>query len=161
MTTEEKQTLLLQQLDDYLTEQGDYLDQCIVKLTGRPHVPDEQNVAFLEVDDRLARPMIEDAVSAFTRDRSWPTLDYRECLHLIYRAHIARKVIQAVLRGDPQATAMKAALPDLQNREDTLRWFLVALWNLGGKAFLRAMGDDWLKTRGQVVDKPPDDSGQA
>ena len=155
--TESEQTLLLRQWDDYLAAQGRYLDECIVKLTGKPHTPSEHNVAFLLVDEELAKPVIEDAVKVFINENGWPSLEYRECLHLIYRAHIARKVIQSVLRGDPQAALMKPALPDLTNRKDALRWFLVDLWNIGGRVFLRAMGDDWLKARGQIVDKPPND----
>jgi hypothetical protein len=115
----------------------------------RPHVPDEQNVSFLQVDERLAKPAIEKAVAAFIRDGSWPTLDYRECLHLTFRAHLARETILAVLRGTPQGMAIKPALPDLENREAALRWFLVDLWNLGGKPFLAVMADTWVKTRGK------------
>jgi len=43
--------------------------------------------------------------------------------------------------------APKPALPDLENREDAIRWFLIDLWNLVGKTFLAVMADDWLKGR--------------
>lgn len=80
--TEFEQILLLQRWDDFLAAQGVYFDARIVELQERPHVPDEENVAFLQVDERLAKPAIEKAVAAFIRDGSWPTLGYRECLHL-------------------------------------------------------------------------------
>ena len=154
--TESDQILLLQKWDAFLAAQGTYFDACIVKLIGHPHVADEESVAFLQVDDKLAKPAVEKAAAAFIRDGTWPTLDYRECLHLILRAHVARATILAVLGGTPQAMAIKAALPDLENRGAAIRWFLVDLWNVAGKPFLAGMADDFLKTRGQIVDRPPD-----
>jgi hypothetical protein len=145
--TESEQILLLQRWDGYLAEQGCHLDACIVKLMGHPYTPDEQSTAFLLVDEKLSRPTIEKAVSEFIHGDAWPTLGTGEYLHLVFRAHMARVVIKAILRGDSQGAAIKPGLPDLKNREDAIRWFLVDLWNIGGRAFLGAMGDDWLKTR--------------
>jgi hypothetical protein len=145
MTEPEK--ILLKRWDDFLAAQGSYFDDCIVKLIGHPHVADEENVAFLQIDDKLAKPAIENAVAVFIRDKAWPSLDYRESLHLLLRLYIARKVLLAILEQTPHGVAIEPALPDLKNREDALRWFLIDLWNLGGKPFLAVMADAWLKGR--------------
>jgi hypothetical protein len=145
MTESEK--LLLRRWDNFLAAQVAYFDAHIVELVGHPHVPDEENVAFLQVDEKLAKPAIEEAVAEFICDGSWTRLDYRECLHLVFRAHVARTIISAVLRGTPQGTAIEPTLPDLKNREDAIQWFLIDLWNLVGKPFLAAVADDWLKKR--------------
>ena len=42
-------------------------------------------------------------------------------------------------------------MPDLQNREHTIQWLLLDLWNLGGKAFLAAMAHDLPKKRAQSI----------
>jgi hypothetical protein len=115
---------------------------CLAKKIGRAHVADEQNVAFLRIDQGLAKPAIEKAVTAFIREGGWPTLTHREHLHLIVRIQLARKVLAAILQATPQGMVVRSQMPDLGNREHTIRWFLVDLWNLGGKAFLAAMAHD-------------------
>jgi hypothetical protein len=90
-------------------------------------------------------------VAAFIREGSWPALTHREYLHLIVRIRLARKVLAAILQATPQGMVIKSQMPDLKNREHTIQWFLVDLWNLGGKAFLAAMADDFLSRRAQRV----------
>lgn len=138
----------LQEWDDYLAAQGLHFDACILKLTGSAHVPDEQNVAFLQLDDALAKVEVEKAISAFIRDGSWPTLDCRQCLNLSFRAHTARGVIHEILNGTPVGITIQAGLPDLKNRAAFLQWFLIDCWNRCGQTFLAVTTDQWLKTRG-------------
>jgi len=93
-------------------------------------------------------------VAAFIRESSWPALTHREHLHLIVRIQLARKVVAAIRQGTPQGMVLKSLMPDLGNREHAIRWFLVDLWNLGGKAFLAAMARDSLgKPPESVTDK--------
>ena len=94
---------------------------------------------------------IENAIADFVRDGVWPSLEYRECLHLLFRLHVAQKLIVAVLSNTAQGKAIAPALPDLQNRSRSAQWFLLHLWNMGGKAFLSTMADDWLRPSGNAL----------
>ena len=142
---------LLEAWDNRLTAQNVYFDMCVAKHTGHGHVGGETNVAFLRIDQGLAKPAIEKAVAAFIREGSWPALTHREHLHLIVRIQLARKVVAAIRDGTPQGMVVKSQMPDLGNRECAIRWFLVDLWNLAGKAFLAAMARDFLEKRAQSV----------
>jgi len=134
---------LLEAWDNRLTAQNVYFDMCVAKHIGHGHVAAEKNVAFLRIDQGLAKPAIEKAVAAFIREGSWPALTHREYLHLIVRIRLARKVVAAIRQSTPQGMVVKSQMPDLGNREHAIRWFLVELWNLGGKAFLAAMARDF------------------
>jgi len=46
---------------------------------------------------------------------------------------------------------VKSQMPDLGNREYAIRWFLIDLWNLAGKAFLAAIARDFLEKRTESV----------
>jgi len=142
---------LLEAWDNRLAAQNVYFDMRVAKHAGRGHVADEKNVAFLRIDQGLAKPVIEKAVATFIRESSWPALTHREHLHLIVRIQLARKVVAAIRQGTPQGMVVKSLMPDLGNREDAIRWFLVDLWNLGGKAFLAAMARDFLGKRTESV----------
>jgi hypothetical protein len=142
---------LLEAWDNRLAAQNAYFDMCVAKHIGHPHIVDEKDVAFLRVDQGLAKPAIEKAVAAFIGDGSWPALTHRECLHLIVRIQLARKVVAAIRQGTPQGMVVKSQMPDLGNREHAIRWFLLDLWNLGGKAFLAAMARDFLGKRTESV----------
>jgi hypothetical protein len=142
---------LLQAWDNRLAAQNVYFDMCVAKHIGHTHVPDEKNIAFLRVDQGLAKPAVERAVTAFILEGSWPALTHRECLHLIVRIQLARKVVAAILRGTPQGMVVKSQMPDLRNRENAIRWFFVDLWNLGGKAFLAAMARDFSERQTEPV----------
>jgi hypothetical protein len=142
---------LLEAWDNRLTAQNVYFDMCVAKHIGHGHVAAEKNVAFLRIDQGLAKPAIEKAVAAFIREGSWPALTHREYLHLIVRIQLARKVVAAIRQGTPQGMVVKSLMPDLGNREHAIRWFLVELWNWGGKAFLAAMARDFLGKRTEPV----------
>jgi hypothetical protein len=142
---------LLEAWDNRLAAQNVYFEVCIAKQIGHARVANEKNVAFLRIDQGLAKPVIEKAVAAFIREGSWPTLTHRECLHLIVRIQLARKVLGNILQATPPGMIIKSQMPDLGNREHAIRWFLVDLWNLGGKAFLAAMADDFYKRREESV----------
>ncbi len=142
---------LLQAWDNRLAAQNVYFDMCVAKHTGHMHGIDEKNLALLRVDQGLAKPAIEKAVAAFISTGSWPALTDREYLHLSVRVQLARKVLAAILQATPQGMVVKSQMPDLGNREHAIRWFLVDLWNLGGKAFLAAMADDFSKRQKEPV----------
>jgi hypothetical protein len=142
---------LLEAWDNRLAAQNVYFDMCVAKHTGHKHIVDEKDLGFLRVDQGLAKPAIEKIVTAFIREGSWPALTHRESLHLIVRVQLARKVLAAILQATPQGIVVKSQMPDLGNREHAIRWFLVDLWNLGGKAFLAALADDFSKKREQSV----------
>jgi hypothetical protein len=142
---------LLEAWDNRLAAQNVYFDMCVAKHIGRAHVLDEKNVAFLRGDQGLAKPAIEKAVTAFIGEASWPALTHREYLHLIVRIQLARKVLAAIRQGTPQGIVLRSQMPDLGNREYAIRWFLVDLWNLGGKAFLAAMARDLSGKRTESV----------
>jgi hypothetical protein len=142
---------LLEAWDNRLAAQDIYFNICVAKKIGHAHVADERSTASLRVDQGLAKPAIEKAVGAFIRDGSWPTLTHREYLHLIVRIQLARKVVAAIRQGTPQGMVVKSQMPDLGNREYAIRWFLVDLWDLGGKAFLAAMARDFLEKRTESV----------
>jgi hypothetical protein len=142
---------LLEAWDNRLAAQNVYFDVCVAKRIGHTHIADEKNVAFLRVDQGLAKPTIEKAVAAFVREGSWPALTHREHLHLIVRIQLARKIVAAIRQGTPQGMVVKSQMPDLGNREDAIRWFLIDLWNLGGKAFLAAMAGDSSEKRTESV----------
>jgi hypothetical protein len=142
---------LLEAWDNRLAAQNVYFDMCVAKHIGHGQVADEKNVAFLRVDQGLAKPAIEKAVAVFIRQGSWPALTHREHLHLIVRIRLARKVVAAIRQGTPQGMIVKSQMPDLGNREHAIRWFLLDLWNLGGKAFLAAMACDFLGKRTEPV----------
>jgi hypothetical protein len=141
----------LEAWDNRLAAQNVYFDMCVAKQIGHNPVADEKSVAFLRVDQGLAKCAIEKAVAAFISEGSWPALTQREYLHLIVRIQLARKVIAAILQATPQGMVVKSQMPDLANREHAISWFLVDLWNLGGKAFLVAMANDLSKKREQTV----------
>ena len=141
---------LLEAWDNRLAAQNVYFDACVAKHVGHRHVA-VKNVAFLRIDQGLAKPAIEKAVAAFIRESSWPALTHREHLHLIVRIQLARKVVAAIRQGTPQGMVLTSLMPDLGNRENAIRWFLVDLWNLGGKAFLAAMACDFLEKRTEPV----------
>jgi len=138
---------LLEAWDNRLAAQKVYFDICIAKQIGHARVVDEKSVASLRTDQGLAKPAIEKAVDMFIREGSWPALTHREHLHLIVRIELARKVVAAIRQGTPQGMVVKSQMPDLANREYAIRWFLVDLWNLAGKAFLAAMARDFLEKR--------------
>jgi hypothetical protein len=140
---------LLEAWDNRLAAQNVYFDMCVARHIDHGHVTDEKNVAFLRIDQGLAKPVIEKAVATFIRESSWPALTHREHMHLIVRIRLARKVIAAIRQGTPQGMVVKSLMPDLGNREHAIRWFLVDLWNLGGKAFLAAMARDFLEKRAE------------
>ena len=139
---------LIEAWDNRLGAQNVYFDMCVAK---HGHVAHEKNLAFLRIDQGLVKPAIEKAVAAFIRDGSWPALTHREHLHLIVRIRLARKVVAAIRQGTPQGMVVKSLMPDLGNREHAIHWFLVDLWNLGGKAFLAAMARDFLGKRTESV----------
>src|SRR5262249_54040024 len=118
---------------------------------GHARVVDDESIGSLRVDQELAKPAIEKAVGAFIRDGSWPALTHREHLHLIVRIRLARKVVAAIRQCTPQGMVVKSQMPDLGNREYAIRWFLVDLWNLAGKAFLAAMARDFAEKRTESV----------
>jgi len=138
---------LLEAWDNRLAAQNVYFDMCIARHVSHARVADEKDVAFLRVDQGLARPVIENAVAAFIRDGSWPALTHRECLHLIVRIRLARKVLVNILQATPPGMVIKSQMPDLKNREHAIWWFFVDLWDLGGKAFLAAMANDFSEKR--------------
>jgi hypothetical protein len=140
---------LLEAWDNRLAAQNIYFDICVAKKIGHAHVADERNVAFLRVDQGLAKPAIEKAIAAFIREGSWPDLTRREYQHLIIRIQLARRVTAAILQGTPQGMVVKSQMPDLGNREHAIRWFLIDLWNLAGKAFLAAMASDLVERQEQ------------
>ena len=142
---------LLEAWDNRLSAQNVYFDTCVAKRIGHGDVAGEKNVGFLRVDQGLAKPAIEKAVAAFIREGAWPSLTHREHLHLIVRIRLARKVVAAIRQGTPQGMVVKSQMPDLGNREHAIRWFLVDLWNLGGKTFLAAMARDLLGKRTESV----------
>jgi hypothetical protein len=133
---------LLEAWDNRLAAQNIYFNLCLAKKIGHTHVADENNVAFLRTDQGLAKPSVEKVIAAFIREGSWPALTHREYQHLIIRIQLARKVTAAILQGTPQGMVVKSQMPDLGNREHAIRWFLIDLWNLAGKAFLAAMASD-------------------
>jgi hypothetical protein len=149
-TTGPEETLL-ESWDNRLAAQNVYFEACVAKHIGHVHVVDEKNLAFLRVDQGLVKPSIEKAVTAFISKGAWPALTHREYLHLIVRIQLARKVLAAILQATPPGMVIRSQMPDLQNREHTIRWLLVDLWNLGGKAFLAAMAHDLPKNRAQSV----------
>jgi hypothetical protein len=138
---------LLEAWDNRLAAQNIYFDMCVAKKMRQPHVANEKSVAFLRTDQGLAKPAIEKAVIAFIREGSWPALTHREHLHLIVRIQLARKVVAAIRDGTPQGMVVRSQMPDLADRGEAIRWFLVDLWNLGGKAFLAAMANDFSNRR--------------
>ena len=138
---------LLEAWDNRLAAQHVYFDMCVAKQIGHARVADAKSIASLRVDQGLAKPAIEKAVGTFIREASWPPLTHREYLHLIIRIQLARKVVAAIRDGTPQGMVVKSQMPDLGNREYAIRWFLVDLWNLAGKAFLAAMARDLLEKR--------------
>jgi hypothetical protein len=142
---------LLEAWDNRLAAQNVYFDICVAKHIGRARVADEKSIASLRVDQGLAKPAIEKAVDAFIRDGSWPALTHREYLHLIVRIQLARKVVASIREGTPQGMVVKSQMPDLGNREYAIRWFLIDLWNLAGKAFLAAIARDFLEKRTESV----------
>lgn len=142
---------LLEAWDNRLAAQNVYFDICVAKHIGHGHVAGEKDVAFLRIDQGLAKPAIEKAVAAFILDGSWPALTHRDHLHLIVRIQLARKIVAAIRQGTPQGMVVKSLMPDLGNREHAIRWFLVDLWNLGGKAFLAAMARDLLGKRTESI----------
>ena len=142
---------LLEAWDNRLAAQNVYFDMCFAKQIGHSRVADEKSIASLRVDQGLAKPAIEKAVGAFIRDGSWPALTHREYLHLIVRIQLARKVVAAIRDGTPQGMVVKSQMPDLGNREYAIRWFLIDLWNLAGKAFLAAIARDFLEKRTESV----------
>ena len=142
---------LLEAWDNRLAAQNVYFDMCVAKRVGQARVVDDKSIASLRADQGLAKPAIEKAVGAFIRDGSWPALTHREHLHLIVRIRLARKVAAAIRQGTPQGMVVKSQMPDLGNREYAIRWFLVDLWNLAGKAFLTAMANDYSKKREESV----------
>src|SRR5439155_20418298 len=142
---------LIEAWDNRLGAQNVYFDMCVAKHIGHGQVAHEKNVAFLRIDQGLAKLAIGKAVAAVIRDGSWPALTHREHLHLIVRIRLARKVVAAIRQGTPQGMVVKSLMPDLGNRENAIRWFLVDLWNLGGKAFLAAMACDFLEKRTEPV----------
>ena len=147
---------VLEAWDNRLAAQNVYFDMCVAKKIGHARVADEKDVAFLRMDQGLAKPVIEKAVAAFIRECSWPALSHREHLHLIVRIQLARKVVAAIRQGTPQGMVVRSQMPDLGNREHAIQWFLVDLWNLAGKAFLAAMARDFQEKRTE----PESDSSQ-
>jgi hypothetical protein len=135
----ESKEILLEHWDNRLAAQNAYFDRYVARRVGHVHVLGEKNVAYLQGDESLAKPAIEKAVAAFIREGSWPPLTCDECLHLMVRVYLARQVLAAIRRGTPQGMVIQSQMPDLQDREHVIQWFLMDLWNLGGKAFLAAM----------------------
>jgi hypothetical protein len=142
---------LLEAWDNRLAAQNVYFDICVAKHIGHARVADEKSIASLRVEQGLAKPAIEKAVGAFIRDGSWPALTHREYLHLIVRIQLARKVVASIREGTPQGMVVKSQMPDLGNREYAIRWFLIDLWNLAGKAFLAAIARDFSEKRTESV----------
>jgi len=142
---------LLEAWDNRLAAQNVYFDMCIARRNGQAPGANEKNVAFLRTDQGLAKPRIEKAVATFISDGSWPALTRREHLHLIVRIQLARKIVSAIRDGTPQGMVVKSQMPDLGNRQKTIQWFLIDLWNLAGKAFLAAMASDSLEKRTEPI----------
>src|SRR5436190_20355797 len=87
---------LIEAWDNRLGAQNVYFDMCVTKHIGHGHVAPEQNVAFLRIDQGLAKPAIEKAVASCIRDGSWPALTHRERLHRIVRINLAGNVVAAI-----------------------------------------------------------------
>ena len=162
--TESEEFLLLDGWATILEAQRAKLNARIVKQTGHAYViADTTKAAFLELDEELTKPAIEEAVATFIRTNDWPDhLTERECLHLIFRINVAKAVIKvirlepaelaktvseaaATIKGSAAFQRFKKIMPDLENREQTIHWFLVYLWDHGGKALLALEANRFLE----------------
>jgi hypothetical protein len=129
---------LLEAWDNRLAAQSAYFSVCLARHTSAPRLVGEECLALLQSSEQRARRRIEKAVATFIRTGTWPVLTRREYLLLIVRIQLARKVLGAIQQATPAGIVMRSQMPDLQNREHAIRWLLVDLWNLGGRAFLEA-----------------------
>jgi hypothetical protein len=141
---------------DFLTAQSAQFNSSIIEQTGTSYVADEVKAAFLLIDEEIANDEIEKAVEAFIHDTSWPCrwppMKPRECLHLDFRAYLGLAVISDIVRETPAGMIIKErVVPELGNFRSGVRWFFLHFWKMGGKVFLAAMADDFIKNgRGEV-----------
>jgi hypothetical protein len=132
---------------DFLQNQIVALDAAHLAKTGEPHVANATLVAFLKVNDEMAREKIERAVAAFGGDsESWPpSLTGDQIVNLTHRANSAKGLLQAIVSGKlPRNTPKALRAPPAQNRSQFIKWLFVDLWKLGGSAYLEGLTNSYL-----------------
>jgi hypothetical protein len=155
----------------FLEDQVAYFNAATMREEGHLRVADEINVAFLKTDDAIAGPEIEKAVNVFVRDGAWPQKMGERKYHLLsLRAYAARQAILTVIFAkldddDPLVTAIRpqlhiknpkltkllgpairAAMPDLDDKKRMIHWLFIDTWKKGGERNLDALTDTFLKT---------------
>lgn len=145
----------LRKWSDFLGVQMAHFETCIARETGGPHVADEVNVAFLEADEEFEKGAIREAIQHFIKTNFWPELSARQALHLLFRAHVARGLLLAILAGQLLSLKrVRARAPDSKNHRKFVHWLLVELWATGGPAFLKATSAAFLAERGFKIPAP-------
>lgn len=135
----------LRSWSDFLDFQIATFEDDIIAKTGKPHVPDETNVAFLQVDDSLVKPGVERAIDSFIETAVWPSLNYNEALNLVHRASAARGLLLACLNGQMRPDRLAVKPPKPADYRRFVQWLLVDLWNARGKAYIKALTEHWLR----------------
>ncbi len=84
----------LQRWIDFLGAQITVFDAAYLAKMGEPHRANPTLVAFLKVNNEMAKEKVESAVIEFARSKAWPAsaLTGDQLVNLTHRAHSAREV---------------------------------------------------------------------
>lgn len=111
---------------------------------GGPFVADQTNVVFLQVDDSLNRPMLDQAIKDFIRSGAWPSdLTFAQLVNLLARITTASALVLELLKGADRRAGIPVA--DLENDAEFTQWLLIDAWNLfGAAAYIKGLTDAFL-----------------
>jgi hypothetical protein len=130
----------------FLHEQVRYFDACIVRETGNHWIADEVNASFLEFHEEAEKTEIEDAILSFAKTDSWPALNARQSLHLLFRLTLASELLAEAIKTPD--FKLQPQPPDHSNRPEFIKWMLIVLWRLAGANYIRVLSSDFLERRG-------------
>lgn len=123
----------LSQWIDFLQNQIVALDAAYLAKMGKPHVANVELVAFLKVNDEMAREKIERAVAAFGLSEAWPLwLTGDQIVNLTHRANCAKGLLQSMVSGTLPRNTPKALRATPCKRSKFIRW--VVRGHLGNSA---------------------------
>ncbi len=137
----------LQRWIDFLGAQITVFDAAYLAKMGEPHRANPTLVAFLKVNNEMAKEKVESAVIEFARSKAWPAsaLTGDQLVNLTHRAHSAREVLLAIQSGKlPRNAPQALQIPRSNNEPQMIKWLFIALWNRAGEPYLDALTNAYL-----------------
>ena len=112
-------------------------------LCNDPEIFAESMIAEAQLQEKT----VEAAIEKFIASDRWPdwspTSDSEAIVYLSHRLVNARLALDHLLAGN--VLYPEKGGPNLQDREQALRWLLITMWNACGPEYLQNWADDYIQ----------------